>query len=635
MVKGKAIKHKIGDTLIEVTFAIGIFSMVAIAAISVVSASTSSTQTMLENTVTREEIDAQAEALRFIQDAYSASGERDTAGLTDSNYLTAQFNNENKYAYIWNAINKRALDPTNNEDKVVIDAIVNNYNPTTCDELYETVPENGNYKKSLLAQRAFVINTRNLGLSSGYVNNIFITPAPNTNEPFSTTSTFPRIVYGSDNSEDALYDLDETSNIASGLNGSIKNVEGLFVVGVKDGSNTVIISEETGAAKAISAYIDFYIRSCWYATGAETPSTISTVIRLYNPDTVSINRWNRKGVLIQYEGNDATGGFMQPQYVISGKSVQLLPNKFERQGYEFIGWDEDGDGNPDYVLGEDGTYNKPFVAASGLNQNEKRVLKAVWGQYIINYHTDSSWSWGEEQYEGANKQDCDKEGCTLITKDQTYSKQDPTKSGYRFGGWCTSPITAGSNCPVDNTFQPGDQFVPAGITTNLYAIWILHNEEITIELTWTASTDYDSYISGTRANGTGFYAYFGEKEPKETVAGVTRVLASLNRDCTGSCTDETFTINTLGGRAYYYYVRNYSHNSAVTDATVTVKNSAGTVLGTFSASNAKGSGRVWNVFAYIDGRIITCQRRSSSNDKKGENGAFINGSEYVSKCEGK
>ena len=63
-------RKKEGDTLVEVSIAIGIFSMVAIAAVAVMSGSASSAQTALETTLAREEIDVQAEAPRFIHSAY-------------------------------------------------------------------------------------------------------------------------------------------------------------------------------------------------------------------------------------------------------------------------------------------------------------------------------------------------------------------------------------------------------------------------------------------------------------------------------------------------------------------------------------------------------------------------------------
>ena len=62
---------KKGDTLIEVLLAVGIFSMIAISVVAVMSGGTSSAQTALETTLTREEIDAQAEALRYIHDSYA------------------------------------------------------------------------------------------------------------------------------------------------------------------------------------------------------------------------------------------------------------------------------------------------------------------------------------------------------------------------------------------------------------------------------------------------------------------------------------------------------------------------------------------------------------------------------------
>ena len=70
-------RKRIGDTLVEVALAIGIFSMVAISVVAVVSGSSSGAQSSLETTVTREQIDAQAEALRFIHNSYIADVKSD------------------------------------------------------------------------------------------------------------------------------------------------------------------------------------------------------------------------------------------------------------------------------------------------------------------------------------------------------------------------------------------------------------------------------------------------------------------------------------------------------------------------------------------------------------------------------
>lgn len=102
---------KKGDTLIEVTLAVGIFSMIAIAVVSVLSSSTSGAQTALESTLTREEIDAQAEALRFIQNS--------------------AVNGDSRYKKLWDAIVGNVYTLKNNDrDNAVLQ-------PTfeTCDAL--------------------------------------------------------------------------------------------------------------------------------------------------------------------------------------------------------------------------------------------------------------------------------------------------------------------------------------------------------------------------------------------------------------------------------------------------------------------------------------------------------------------
>jgi prepilin-type N-terminal cleavage/methylation domain-containing protein len=59
-----------GDTLIEVLFAVAVFSMIAVGCLSIMNLGTSISQRALEITLVREQIDAQAEAIRYIHQAY-------------------------------------------------------------------------------------------------------------------------------------------------------------------------------------------------------------------------------------------------------------------------------------------------------------------------------------------------------------------------------------------------------------------------------------------------------------------------------------------------------------------------------------------------------------------------------------
>ena len=209
---------KKGDTLIEVTLAVGIFSMVAIAVVAVMSNGTSNTQTALETTLARAEIDAQAEALRFIQAS-----------------AAAESSNDAKFSTLWQTItNSGLVHVVSNSDGSY------QFAPQTCTELYE----DGKIKD----QKAFFINID--GLNS-YLESSTANPAPTpivtADGSFSTTETYPRVNDG--------------------------KAEGIYIVARRD--DTKIITTN-------GAYYpyDFYIHACWNSSNSDHASTISTVIRL-------------------------------------------------------------------------------------------------------------------------------------------------------------------------------------------------------------------------------------------------------------------------------------------------------------------------------------------------------------------
>lgn len=243
---------KKGDTLIEVTLAVGIFSLVAIAIVSVMTGGNSSAQTSLETTLARAEIDAQAEALRFLQTAY----------ISDKNN-----NEDDKYVKIWEKITSSAIKGSN------ISSNVTNYTPSTCAELY-----NDSNSTSIKNLNGFVINTKKLGnFSKSDIEDVIVSSKDDSSSSkFTEASTYPRLIYNSTDSE-AL--------VSSGSESNLYRAEGTFIVAVKDNRTTTLSDGKSTDSKQ-SAYYDFYIRTCWYGPGDETPSTISTVIRLYDPDVV-------------------------------------------------------------------------------------------------------------------------------------------------------------------------------------------------------------------------------------------------------------------------------------------------------------------------------------------------------------
>ncbi|MBR2795722.1 InlB B-repeat-containing protein [Candidatus Saccharibacteria bacterium] len=613
-------KKRVGDTLIEVTLAIGIFSMVAIAVVAVMTGGTSSAETALETTLAREEIDTQAEALRFIHSAFIAGAEADT---------------DDPYVGLWSDIISRAIDPKTNTDYL-------SYSPKTCQEVQNS---------STLKNYGFIINPRALGTNpaGAYVPYSSI---------FRTASTFPRLVY---NTVGEMLGTDIL--VGQPIGNAVSRVEGIYVIAVKDNNSTQIVGD-TSPSKG-SGFYDFYIRTCWYGAGANTPSTISTVIRLYNPPDVN-DRYTTPNVRINFYPNGGSGS-MNSITLKPGQSTTIPNVGFVNEGLNFVKWNTFANGSgQSYLPGS--TYRAPTHLSSFQVLN----LYAIWDRIKINYNVNSKagdnttnigfsycysyddcyvssfvptrsdslsgfsfmgWATSKSSttvaYRPGDKIRPSSTSITLYAVWERYeinydanggsyapgttycasktdcllSSEEPSRSGYRFLGWSTSPSATTA------AYGSGQLFTPTAARTTLYAVWEARNERITVVLTWGFTpNDLDSHVEGQKSNGTTFHAYYSNKVGSD-IDGST--IASLDNDITKGLGPETFTINTLGGKNYYYYVHNYSGSGRFGNAVVTVTSpSLGTI--TYYSNEAPGNGRYWNVFAYKDGRIVTRQTFSYS-----------------------
>lgn len=239
-----------GDTLIEVSFAIAIFSLVSVISIALMNSGTVIAENSLEITMARNEIDAQSEAIRFIHNSY----------LSEKNLTTS----EQKYKKLWDAIVARAINPNAGIDNLPANLAIDN-NPPSCSVAY-------NGTTTLFTLKSFVVNTRNINPSDA---NATVVPA--STSVFKEPTLNPRIIFkrsGGEDQGDLVYEQNTSSQ-----NNSIRNyynkvarVEGIWDIAVK--------SDNTNNPQ----FYDFHIRTCWYGPGQVTPSTIATIIRLYNPD---------------------------------------------------------------------------------------------------------------------------------------------------------------------------------------------------------------------------------------------------------------------------------------------------------------------------------------------------------------
>lgn len=247
---------KKGDTLVEVLLAVGIFSMVAIAVVAVMSGGTSNAQLALETTLAREEIDTQAEALRYVHDAYVAYHNTRTENGSDGAPAPVQ---------IWWDITDNAIEPND---------------PSQRDEALEVLQYDSATLCGNVPAKAFVLNPRQLNdAEGGYV-------SASSSNAFTSAVTYPRLIFsapGSSTGSDSASLLEDESKNLLGKD----SVQGIYVVAVRDGGTTTAYDVYGTRNETTTAFYDFYIRTCWYASNAETPSSIATVVRLYNPDIVA------------------------------------------------------------------------------------------------------------------------------------------------------------------------------------------------------------------------------------------------------------------------------------------------------------------------------------------------------------
>ena len=432
-----------GDTLIEVTLAIGIFSMIAIAVAAVLSSGTTGAQTALESTLTREEIDTQAEALRFVHTAYAVNKNN-----TESN----------KFASLWNKIAERAVDlkDLSSEDQ----AAILQYTPSSCSEMYNGVETN-----------AFIINPRLLGsLNAGSgdvdMDSIFI-PYGGDNDQFQPAATSPRLVYASDSD-------------------NLSRIEGLYVVAVKDNDTTRLATDnEENYTFAVdqdaSGFYDFYIRSCWYGTDSESPSTVSTVIRLYDPD--AIEAIDSGMVMVNYDLNYPGAPTLRSQ---TGRKV-TLPSA-TRIDYAFGGWCEGTVINS----GNDcsGTLHPVNKTLTNNDPDTTKAynLKAVWKEprYTITYNFNGGNANGIASTQYCYRSVVTSGNCKIPNK-------SPTRSNYTFRGWCKGTVNGTTGACTGTSLSPNGT-IPTSFFAN-------NTEKITLVAMWSKNFTINYNFNGGSANG--------------------------------------------------------------------------------------------------------------------------------------
>lgn len=270
-----------GDTIVEAVIAIAIYSIVAVLALASMNSGLKSAQKNLESTMSRAAVDSQVDTIRYIYDGYIRSIESKTG---DGDY----------FQKLWKKIKDKEVEIDSNPSTTtpsLSDVISDPDNYTSCQDI---INNDAQGKFFALNPRAIAsqerIGSGNISALNGLkfaddftreklVQMVLIPDAPllmGSTEKTSITAAplYPRIVYrAQDESKN-----EELSNIliGSNKNGEIQptrnaiRAEGVWVDLVKD--------------KDKMSY-DFYVRTCWNAAGEKSPTTFTTVVRVYRIDS--------------------------------------------------------------------------------------------------------------------------------------------------------------------------------------------------------------------------------------------------------------------------------------------------------------------------------------------------------------
>ena len=267
---------KKGDTIIEVTFAISVFSLISVLSMQVMDRNLATIQGALELEMARNEIDAQAEALRFIQNSYLSERE---LSRTDRTYqdLWLKLSRNTTTTVSTKAGTGLANNPVD----------ISDYYSTACSTFYDST-NSGDPIHNIFKDRAFVINTRKIN-----PNDIDETIVQTTNiydaGKFVEAPLYPRVIFtkGSTGSNSDNAELSEIfpngignltyQNQSHQVYDKVTRIEGLWVISARD---------VTKGESATPEFYDFHIRTCWFAPGHDRPTTVATTIRLYNPEFI-------------------------------------------------------------------------------------------------------------------------------------------------------------------------------------------------------------------------------------------------------------------------------------------------------------------------------------------------------------
>lgn len=235
----------------------------------------------------------------------------------------------------------------------------------------------------------------------------------------------------------------------------------------------------------------------------------------------------------------------------------------------------------------------PISIVSGL------VSNAVTGDGVSNATIKFRSGWGNKEgaYVKSGSSDV-----RIFTDDNGQFRTESLPYGYYTmeivcEGFTTQYVNVVAVTDEDAAYNPNVTLVPEA-----------HGSDFRITLEWEANPrDEDAHIVGE-----GFHVYYSNKNAYEDG----NLIANLDHDDTRGNGFETITLTVDPNKTYQYYVYHYAGTGSLSTSNAIVKvYQGGVMIKQYNVPVDQGTGRYWNVFNIVDGKVISLNRISDSDEQ--------------------
>lgn len=317
-----------------------------------------------------------------------------------------------------------------------------------------------------------------------------------------------------------------------------------------------------------------------------------------NIDRASI-KISKDGLVVNATESDASGNF---SYSLPD-GVFLI--EITKDGYiPFSSYEKIENGQSTYMQ------EIELIQGEGKGGFRGKITNAVTGEMIEGVTLQLRTSWNNTTGEIIREMETDSDGGFQYGTRRLF--------GVLFGLPCGNyTLTANKDDYLTTSFniivRPGedeDNAEQNGVLSPAMA----EGDTYRIVLTWGENpSDLDSHVVGSFSDGSSFHVDFSDMIAYDYDADLE--VCNLDLDDTTSYGPETITLNVNNSRPYYYYIYDYDNSGMLSASGAQIKVYHGNdPVRTFHVPTGYEDRDYWNVFAIVDGKIVTKNTLTFSSD---------------------